>query len=202
MLVPVFMLLLLAMLEFGFAFDQRLTLEYATREGARVGSALANDGGPGVCVAADTTVDAQIVAAVQRVLLSPGSRVKPVVGVTQVKIWKADSSGAPALPLSTYQNTWTYTGLNTGPTVDGQSIAFTEGAHPWSPCSRVNSAAAPSSPDSVGVSMTHTYVFQTGLAGILGFFGGGSAGTLTMSDKTVMALNPHRLRKRRWHRRS
>ena len=45
MLVPFFLLLLLGMLEFGFAFDQNLTLEYATREGARVGSALANGGG-------------------------------------------------------------------------------------------------------------------------------------------------------------
>ena len=35
------MLLLLGMLEFGFIFDQHLTLEYASREGARVGAALA-----------------------------------------------------------------------------------------------------------------------------------------------------------------
>ena len=186
MLVPVFMLLLFGMLEFGFVFDQNLTLEYATREGARVGSALANDGGP-LCVPATTDVDDQIMAAVQRVLLSPGSRVKPAIGMA-VQIWKADANGAPALPLATYKNTWTYTGLNTGPLVDGQKIAFTEGAHPWGPCSRSNGGVG--GPDSIGVSLTHTYTFQTPLAGILRFFGGASAGSLTMSDKTVMALNP------------
>ena len=37
MIVTVVMLLLLGMLEFGFVFDHHLTLEYATREGARVG---------------------------------------------------------------------------------------------------------------------------------------------------------------------
>jgi len=45
MIITVVMLLLLGMLEFGFLFDHHLTLEYATREGARVGAALANGGG-------------------------------------------------------------------------------------------------------------------------------------------------------------
>ena len=187
-LVPVFMLLLFGMLEFGFAFDQNLTLEYATREGARVGSALANDGGV-LCVPATTTVDAQIVAAVQRVLLSPGSRVTTENNM-QVLIWKADANGAP---ISGTTNTWNFTGLGTGKDhygqpaiVDGQQIAFTEVTQNWNACTRKNGTPV----DSIGVSMTHTYSFQTPLAGILRIFGGTSAGTLTMSDKTVMALNP------------
>jgi Flp pilus assembly protein TadG len=44
LLVPVFTLLLLAMLEFGFVFDHLLTIQYSTREGARVGAALASGG--------------------------------------------------------------------------------------------------------------------------------------------------------------
>ena len=40
MLVPVFVLLLLGMLEFGFVFDHTMTLGYATREGARSGAAF------------------------------------------------------------------------------------------------------------------------------------------------------------------
>jgi hypothetical protein len=185
-LVPVFMLLLLGMLEFGFAFDQNLTLEYATREGARVGSALANGGGDLGCGAGQSpnraTVDPQIVAAVERVLVSPGSRAKPALGM-EVRIWKASSAGNPVGS----QNVWTYTGPNTGPVVDGQSIGFTQTAQPWNPCARVN--GGPSGVDSLGVSLVHTYRFQTGLSGILGFFGS-SFNQLTMSDKTVMALNP------------
>lgn len=189
MLVPVFLLLLLGMLEFGFAFDQNLTLEYATREGARVGAALANDGGP-LCNRATTTVDNQIMAAVRRVLLSPGSRLKlvadPNVG-TEVRIWKADpNSSPPGLPTAGSVNIWRYTGPATGPTVDTQQIGFTQISQAWSPCDRVNRDPA----DSIGVSLTYTYTFQTPLANILRFFGGGSAGTLTISDRTVMALNP------------
>ena len=72
LLVPVFMLLLLAMLEFGFVFDHTLTIQYASREGARVGSALADGGGSPGC----NTVDNLVIAAVTRVLTSPGSRVR------------------------------------------------------------------------------------------------------------------------------
>lgn len=191
-LLPVFMLLLLGMLEFGFVFDQNLTLEYATREGARAGSALANGGGTLGCNTGQSpnaaTVDPQVLAAVQRVLLSPGSRVKPVVGM-QVLVWKADANGAVT---SGTTNVWSYVGFNSSGVglgtdlVDGQKIAFTQISQAWNACSRLNG----SSVDSIGVSLTYTYAFQTPLAGILRFFGGASAGQLTMSDKTVMALNP------------
>lgn len=185
-LVPAFLLLLLGMLEFGFAYDQFLTLEYATREGARVGSALANGGGDLGCGTGQSpnaaTVDAQIVAAVRRVVFSPGSRVKPAIGMT-VLIWKASTTGAQTSSV----NTWTYTGPNTGPTIDGQQIGFTQGTVTWNACSRNNAGATP---DSIGVSLTHAYAFQTPLAGIMRFFGGAPAATLTLSDRTVMALNP------------
>ncbi len=193
-LVPVFLLLLLGMLEFGFAFDQNLTLEYATREGARVGSALANGGGKLGCPPPAGTVsggspnwegvDPQILAAVQRVLMSPGSRVVPAAGM-QVLIWKANASGQP---VSGTTNTWQFTGIGSGPTVDGQPIAFSLVSQSWNACNRVNGGT--SGPDSIGVSLTHVYTFQTPLGGILRFLGGSSSGTLTMSDRTVMALNP------------
>lgn len=188
MLVPVFLLLLLGMLEFGFAFDQNLTMEYATREGARVGSALANGGGKLGCGPGQSpnaaSVDPQILAAVQRVLMSPSSRVVPQVGM-QVLIWKSDVNGARS-PLTT--NTWAYTGAGTGPVVDGQPIAFSLVTQNWTACSRTNGGTG--GPDSIGISLTNTYTFQTPLASLLRLFGGASAGQLTMSDKTVMALNP------------
>ncbi len=59
-------------------------------------------------------------------------------------------------------------------------------ADPWEACARSNAAPAI---DSIGVSLTYTYQFETPLACILRFFGGG-VGTLTMTDKTVMQLNP------------
>ena len=40
MAVPVFLVILLGMVEMGFAFDHALTINYASREGARMGSAI------------------------------------------------------------------------------------------------------------------------------------------------------------------
>jgi Flp pilus assembly protein TadG len=42
LLLPVFLLMLLGMLEFGLAFNHVMAVEYGTREGARTGSALGN----------------------------------------------------------------------------------------------------------------------------------------------------------------
>ena len=96
MIITVVMLLLLGMLEFGFLFDHHLTLEYATREGARVGSALANGGGTLGCGAGQSPnaadVDKQIIAAVQRVITSPGSAVVPS-RITEIRIYKANTTG-------------------------------------------------------------------------------------------------------------
>lgn len=185
-LVPAFMLLLFGMLEFGFVFTHNLTLEYATREGARTGAALADGGGnASVCA----TIDAQIIAAVERVLTSPGSPIDES-HVTAIKIWKstAATAGNPGEPLSAGQtSTWNY-GTGGAPTVDGFQLHYHEtSSSSWTPCSRNNGA----SPDSVGVSLTYDYSMVTPLSSIARFFGGGaSSGIIPMNDRTIMALNP------------
>lgn len=183
LLVPVFALLLLAMLEFGFVFDHTLTIQYASREGARVGSALVNGGGTLGCGSGQSpnasTVDPLIIAAVTRVLKSPGSRVN-VAQIPTIRIYKANASGNEAGPV----NVWTY---NTGSTI------FEETSVGWAACGRTNEAPSPSKPagpDSIGVSLTYTYSLQTGLGSVLRFFGGTGWSTITVSDRTVMAMNP------------
>ena len=98
--------------------------------------------------------------------------------------------GVGGLPTSAGQTSnWTYQAAG-GPTGDGVPLYFVESTDTsWTPCTRNNGA----SPDSIGVSLNYTYTMITPLSGIAGFFGGGalfSTGTLPMSDRTVMALNP------------
>lgn len=172
MVLPVFMLLLLAMLEFGLAFDQNISLTYATREGARVGAALVDGGGGGGCPNG-ATVDPSIVQAVDRVLNSPGSTIdRSRIG--EIRIYKATASGAQQ---STFANRWLYSG---GTFVKDTSMQN------WDPCTRSN--AFP--PDSIGVSLTYSYQLQTPLSAIMTFFGGGGPAQLSMADRTVMAMNP------------
>ncbi len=187
LLVPVFMLLLLGMLEFGFVFDHTLTIQYASREGARVGAALVFGGGPvascgtGLNPASDD-VDPNIIAAVVRVLDSPGSRVDPTK-VPTIRIYDADSSGNQ---IGSNVNVWTYA-AGSGPTIDGRPIGYTRTSNGWPVCTRTNTG---SPPDSIGVALTYTYDFQTALGSVLRFFGGPGFSSVTVSDKTVMSMNP------------
>ncbi len=179
MLVPLFMLLLLGMLEFGIAFTHDQTLAYATREGARAGSSL----GKGTVAYPCTTpnFDAPIVAAVERVLQSPGSPID-ITRIGTITVYRANrSDGTP----TGNANVWSLD-VGGGPTVDGRALDFRQTSTGWSPCTRNNGVDA----DALGVSLTYRYPFQTGLGGIIGFFGGSSWSSLTMSDKTVMNLNP------------
>lgn len=192
MILPVFLLILLGMLEFGFVFEHQISVEYATREGARAGASLANGGGTLGCGPGQSpnwqSVDPLIVAAVERVLESPGSQVV-VSRVSQIVIYKANpTTGADDQGL---HDVWTYSpGLGPVPQGTSQALDFVDASYPngdaWKACARNNAGA---SVDSIGVSLTYTYAFQTPLASVMGFFGGGNP-TLTLTDHTVMDLNP------------
>lgn len=176
--VPVFVMLLFGMLEFGFAFNHNMTLEYATREGARTGAALAKGTNSIPC----NQVDNEIMASVQRVLKSPGS---PVVlsRISEVRIYKADAAGNQI--GSTY-NRWIYA-IAGGPTVDGVVLDFKSNTVNWDACAagtRDNGA----SPDSIGVSLVYSYRLISPLGIFLGMAG---TPAFDMSDRTVMALNPN-----------
>ena len=179
MLVPVFLVILMGVLEFGLAFDHLLTLSYASREGSRTGAAMAD--GEKLSNCAD--VDQYVVSSVERVLTSDGSPVRDhLADIGSIRIYKADSAGNQ---VGSNVNVWV---PGNGPTVDGRQLHFTpSGAAGWASCARNNAAAAP---DSIGVRIAYTYRAVTPLASILGFFGGPGSATLAMTDRSVMALNP------------
>jgi hypothetical protein len=214
-LVPLFLLILLGLLEFGFVFNHDLTIEYATREGARTGAALANGSGTdSACVDASgnptsltaSDVDPLIIAAVQRVLESPGSLVK-LSNITQVVIYKADASGQD----TGTHNVWTYAPL-AGPPVPCEAkppnLDFKETTHGWDVCGSLGNSSLEEpcgaggtmtyardnvTPDHLGVSITYNYQFITplGAAMNLAAHATGSAWSgLTITDNTVMALEP------------
>jgi hypothetical protein len=185
MIITVIMLLLLGMVEFGFIFDHHLTLEYATREGARVGAAMANGGPPLGCATGQSpnagTVDQQIVAAVQRVITSPGSAVVPS-RVSEIRIYKAGTDGQQS---GSSANVYIYN-AGGGPVVDGRALDYKlSGGTGWTVCSRDNAGPA----DSLGVSLVYNYQLVTPLSAAMSFFGGGMS-SVTISDRTIMALNP------------
>ena len=186
-ILPLFAVLLLGVLELGTAFSHHTSLEYATREGARAGAALANGGGSLGCGAGQSpqasTVDPLIIEAVQRVLESPGS---PIImaNVTEIRIYKATATGAEAGPA----NSWVYAAAG-GPVPADSSDPLDfrpNGVQGWAACSRLNTNPA----DRLGVSISYTYRFTTGLTQVLTFIGVTTGPTWGLTDHTVMNLNP------------
>src|SRR5437762_3296391 len=125
-----------------------------------------------------STVDMNIVAAVERVLTGNGTRIK-LSDVSQIRIWKATATGAETSGLV---NVWNYQ-LNGGPTVDGQPLDFVQQSQPWQPCARNNVTPV----DSIGVTVVYTYRAQTPLRFFMPYFN-----TIGIADHTVMALNVSR----------
>ena len=185
MLVPVFLLILLGVLEFGFVFDEQMTITYATREGARSGSAFANGNPTSMPCATSTDVDKYIVAAVQRVLEGPGSRIA-IDRVSEIRIYNANSAGTQ---IGGQANIWSFSN-NAGPVVDGQALDWNQSSSGWNACARVNTWVGTTAPDSIGVSIRYRYNYVTPLASIIGFFGSSTNTGLDISDRSVMALNP------------
>ena len=198
MIVPVVLLTLLGMLEFGFALDHSSTVGNATREGARMGLRAGQRRRDWLRLpssAKASTVDPLIVEAVQRVLTSPGSPSCSRTS-TEIRIYKATSTGTETAGKV---NVWTYSATPTA-TADGNVNFAPSGSQPWTPCSRsflwTNCASPPAGllqcpPDSIGVGIRYTYRLVTPLAAAMGFFGGGSASSIPESERAVMAMNPN-----------
>ena len=187
LVVPIIILVLVSVAEIGLALGNNHTIGYGSREGARVGSALAN-GNAVDCTDPDPAgVDKTLVAAVQRILKSPGSGID-VARVTGIRIFRSTADGRVD---GNAFNTWTYVGEGNGAEVDPDAgfikIDFDRaGPDQWPACGRVNNGT---SPDSIGVTVDYQYRFLTPLPQLVNALTGGAL-DFTLSETTVMSLNP------------
>lgn len=184
-LPPILLILVFGMIEMGTLYTSDMAILASSREGARMGGNLANGGGilgcpPGTPGGSPnwTTVDQQVVAAVERALSAKGALVS-LADVQEIRIWKATATGAETAGLV---NSWTYQ-LNGGPVIDGQALDFVQGAAPWQACARNNVIPT----DSLGVTVRYTYRSRTPLARLVP-----GLATISVSDRTVMTLNATR----------
>ncbi len=181
-LPPLLLIMVFGAVELGTVLSDAMTMSSAAREGARVASALVNGGGALGCSAGQSpnaaTVDPNVIAAVERVLIGNGTRVI-LADVSQIRIAKATAAGGETAGLI---NTWNYQ-LNGGPVVDGQQLDFVPVSQPWQACVRNNVAPA----DSASITVVYTYRGRTPLRLLVPMFN-----LFTMTDRTVMAMNASR----------
>jgi Flp pilus assembly protein TadG len=184
LILPVIMFLVLGMTEMGFAINHNTSIVTATRQGARVGSELVDgvnrDGKQTSASAASNAVDPLIIAAVEGVLVSPGSPVN-ISQVTKIEIFLADSTTGA---MTGSVNTWIPgTGTQIPGTSPAQYLHFSKTGGNWNTWTRTGGGTA----QSIGVRITYTYKFITPLGGILAAF---NTNQITMTDQTIMAMEP------------
>lgn len=163
LILPVFLLVLLGMLEYGSAYDHRTAMAYAVREGARVGASL----GSGNSSTPASAVDPAIVAAVQRGLTNPIL----IDNITSIDIYKAGLDGKP---VGSYMNSYDK---------DGNVISVG-----WPASTRI----AGLNGDSIGVRVRYDFHPITPLGTFMGLMFSPIPGyaTIPMADSSVMHLEP------------
>jgi len=171
---PIFIVVLLGIIEFAFLFNALLSVNYSARDAA-LAAAEAGDGVGADCVILDA-VDAAIGA--------PTSDNR----IVKVEIYQATAAGV-LVPgkLTTYARGGTTSGAACGTT--GLSVPYTRTANGYPEATRCNVlAGCPSGSttvDNVAVRVTYTHTYVTPLQN---FLGGG--GTLTFDRTSVMRMEP------------
>ncbi len=158
---PMFVTLLMAVVEFGFLYNNILTVQYASRQGVSVAAQ----------VGAEDGADCTILKAVEAALRSPVNR----VDVAAVEIFAADTAGDP---IPGRVNRYVRTGSLDCPGTTAQPYSL-EGVEGYPQTERGDSLAA--GLDLVGVHIDYTYHGITPI---------GAGRTWTVGDGSTLRMEP------------
>ncbi len=183
---PIFVVLLMAMVEFGFAFHSLLTINYASRNAALLG-AEAGDAAGADCIILDS---------VEQDVTPPLDPVR----IQSVEIFRSDQNGAQ---IGTSVNTWTRTGTTTCTLLGGTTLTvpysrttngYPEGSPPTG--GRCNILAGcpggHNGLDTIGVRISYDHAWVTPMAGAASLLGGAGATTTgwTFFQSNMMRMEP------------
>ena len=179
---PIFIAVVMGLIEFSFVFNGLLSIGHATRDAALVAAEAGNS----------DASDCLILNQVEKDISAPANPTR----ITQVVIYRADQNGAVYLGQ---QNVYTRTGSKSCDLPDGSKLvvpySVATGADqsypPSSRCSILSGTgggclAGHSSVDTIGVKVTYQHTWITPLASFLSL--GGPGATLVQSN--AMRMEP------------
>lgn len=165
---PLFILLVMSVIEFAFAFNANLAIAFASRDAALVG-AEAGDG---------LGSDLAIIQSVMNDVGAPADRNQ----VTTIEIYWSDQNGNYKNADPSLSNVWLHGGSTSYTYPDGSTITvpFTQSTNGYPEASRCNVVAGCGgahmpSVDTIGVRVGYQYTWKTPLKGLVGLAGNGPA---------------------------
>ncbi|MFI5254576.1 MAG: TadE family protein [Candidatus Limnocylindrales bacterium] len=184
---PIFILLLLALIEFSFVFNASLGVNFASRDASLI-AAEAGSGGLSDCVILQK-IEGDLRAPIDRSLIQT------------VTIFKADRAGKPVSPVA--QMVYTRSGSMPCSFATGTvTLPYTlQGSGSYAASTRCDQlAGCPVSPpttpatyrplDSIGVTILYRYHWHTPLRNLLPFLPGAATGYFDLTWSNVMRMEP------------
>jgi hypothetical protein len=169
------MLLLMAVVEFGFLFNSFLAINFASREASLVAAEAGTIG----------RADCLILNAVEK---SVGAPSDPDL-ILEVQIYRANRDGTKSGAITAYRRTGERKCdlPGGGKMLVPYEVDGVEGYKPETRCTRLDGCTAnPTGLDQIGVEVTYEYGWHTPLGSIFG----GSDGTTKLTHRNLMRMEP------------
>jgi hypothetical protein len=163
---PFFFIILLAIIEFSFAFNAILAIDFASRDAALAAAEAGNAGG----------ADCSILKALDRSVTAPAS----AGNISEVRIFKSDTNGKPIGPANVYDLAGT--AACTGMPYHLVSESYLETDR----CNELAGCKIQTTVDTIGVQVTYVYQWRTPLHGLLPMSGPG----YQMVKSNAMRMEP------------
>jgi Flp pilus assembly protein TadG len=163
---PFFMVVLLAVIEFSFALNAVLAIDFASRDAALAAAEAGNADG----------ADCSILQAINNSITAPAN----AGDITEVRIFKADANGKPLGPMNIYA-------VSGAPTCAGLVYhRTTTGYVDSTRCNELSGCKVQTTVDTIGVQITYVYAWHTPLHSLLALPGQG----YQMTKANAMRMEP------------
>jgi Flp pilus assembly protein TadG len=185
---PIFLLILIGLIEFAFLGNALLAISFAVRDASAIAAQSCGDGSCGIELDY-RTADCQILRSIERNITAPATPER----ITQVSVYWTDTSGhvqKGGLAVTRYTRT------GTTECTDGDTIPYslvTDGYPQSERCSilsgctfAVEEGGEHTGLDVIGVQITYDYPFVTPYAALFGLFDGNGALILTRGAEMRM----------------
>jgi Flp pilus assembly protein TadG len=184
LLAPLFMLLMIGLIEFSFAFNSSLNVNYASRAGGLIAAEAGNA----------SAADCLILDAVDDAITAPTDRAR----ISRVDVQRTNPSGSTVYGTTSYRRSGSLTCTRTDGTTVTVPYSATGNGYPASQRCNVNPpygcptlTPARTTVDTIAVQVTYAYNWHTPLGSLMQFFGGSiTSSGLSFVSRNVFRIEP------------
>ncbi len=184
LIIPLFLAVLIGLIEFSFAFNAELNTSYASRAGGLVAAEAGNQ----------AAADCLILTAIETSFNAPADRTR----IDHVDILRTNASGSTVYATSTYQRGGsTSCTKSDGSTLSVPYHAASNGYPASQRCNVLPPSGCPTlSParttvDTIAVQITYSYRWHTPLSAVIRLIGGSFSGPgMTFVERNVFRMEP------------